>query len=171
MKKFLKKRTLCLAGVALLLTGSLTVGRAMAYFTTYATATGGARVDLGFTTTKPNEEVYDWTKHIVIDNVGEHECYVRVKVLAGDKYKDGLQISGTNWSLGEDGYYYYKNVVPAGGSTPDTDELQIKIDNMDSTEDFNVVVIQEWTSVLYDENGNPYADWNTVLNPVVDTYQ
>lgn len=29
-------------------------------------------------------------------------------------------------------------------------------------ESFNVVVIQECTPVVYDEDGNPSADWNTV---------
>ena len=39
------------------LTGSLTVGSAVAYFTTYATAQGGVTMNMGFTETKPHEEV------------------------------------------------------------------------------------------------------------------
>ena len=35
---------------------------------------------------------------------------------------------------------------------------------MDSEESFNVIVVQECTPVLYDEEGNPYADWNRVMD-------
>lgn len=157
------KKHVYLAAAALVLAGSLTVGKAAAYFTTYATATGGAEVDLGFTRTEPNEEVYDWTKHVQIDNTGDYACYVRVKAIAGEKFQSGLVISGEGWTLGDDGYYYYKDLIPAGQSTPQTDQLLVKIDNMDSQEDFNVVVVQECAPVLYDENGNPYADWNQKL--------
>lgn len=78
-------------------------------------------------------------------------------------------ISGEGWTLGEDGYYYYKDMIPAGGST--ANELLVKIDNMDSKEDFNVVVIQECAPVLYDENGNPYANWDMILDSSTDSYQ
>ena len=38
-------------------------------------------------------------------------------------------------------------------------------------EAFNVIVVQECTPVLYDENGNAYADWNAnaeILNGEVE---
>ena len=34
---------------------------------------------------------------------------------------------------------------------------------------FNVVVIQECTPVIYDEAGNPAADWSTVYTDYLDT--
>ena len=52
-------------------------------------------------------------------------------------------------------------MVPAGG---ETQELRIGIDHMDREESFNVIVVQESTPVLYDEQGNPYADWNRVMD-------
>ena len=158
MKKKFSKKSLCLAAAALALTAGLSVNSAMAYFTTYATAAGGVTISLGSTTTVPEETVSDWTKHIVIKNTGDFECYVRVKVFAGDKYQDGLKYQGCEiWSRGEGYYYYYSDVVPAGG---ETEELQVKIDSKDSEEEFNVIVAQECTPVLYDDQGNPYADWN-----------
>lgn len=169
MKKFLSRKNLCLAGAALLLAGSVTVGSAMAYFTTYATASGGASISLGFTQTVPSEEIVDWTKRISVENTGTADCYVRVKIFAGAKYQAGLQISGEGWTSGEDGYYYYNNIVPGGAKT--ADQLMAHIDNMDSTEDFNVIVVQESTPVLYDESGSPYADWNAVLDSVQESYQ
>ncbi len=174
MKKHLNKKSLCLAGAALLLACSVTVGRSLAYFTTYASASGGASISLGFSQTVPSEEVVDWTKRISVENTGSVDCYVRVKIFAGEKYAAGLQISGEGWELGEGDYYYYRNVVPAGGSTPSAPDspglLQVKIDNMESTEDFNVIVVQESTPVLYDESGSPYGDWNVILDSVQDSY-
>ena len=31
-------------------------------------------------------------------------------------------------------------------------------------DDFNVIIVHEATKVLYDEDGNPYADWSTIIN-------
>lgn len=158
------KKSLCLAGAALLLAGSVTAGSAMAYFTTNATASGSAQVSLGFTQTEPNETFGEKSKHITIANTGERDCFVRVKVFAGETYQSGLSIEGKGWELGEDGYYYYKEVVPAGTSTPD--ELVVTIDTMGSEQDFNVIVVQESTPVLYDASGTPYADWNVIMDTV-----
>lgn len=164
MKMFLDKKAFCLAGAAFLLVGNAAVGSAMAYFTTYAAASGGAEVNLGFTKTVLNEKAVDWTKQIAIENQGDYDCFIRVKIFAGEKYQGGLEISGENWSKGEADYYYYKNVVPAGETAPD--QLMVKVDNMESTEGFRVVVVQECTPVLYDETGSPYMDWDVVLDTV-----
>ena len=77
------KKNLCLAAAALTLTASLGVGRAMAYFTTYATAAGGASLSLNNTVTIPEEDVVNWTKNVTIQNTGETDCYVRVQVFTG----------------------------------------------------------------------------------------
>ena len=63
-----------------------------------------------------------------------------------------------------DDYYYYENVVAAGTATPD--ELVVTIDTMGSEQDFNVIVVQESTPVLYDESGAPYADWDVIMDTV-----
>lgn len=171
MKKNFSKKSLCLAAAALALTASLSVGSAMAYFTTYATAEGGVAVSLGTTVTEPQETVSDWTKHITIQNTGDYDCFVRVKVFAGSKYQSGLVFSDEDgkWSPGEGDYYYYSDVVPAGGSSG---ELQVKInfDYEEVKEDFNVIVAQECTRVLYNEEGNPYADWNVIVDSGQETY-
>lgn len=157
------KKNLCLAAAALTLTASLGVGSAMAYFTTYATAAGGASLSLNNTVTIPEEDVVNWTKNVTIQNTGETDCYVRVQVFAGDKYQDSLQYSDENgkWTPGSDGYYYYSDIVPVGGAS---EKLLVHIDNMDSEDNFNVIVVQESTPVLYDENDQPYADWSRVMD-------
>ena len=68
----LHKKPLVLAAAAIALTGSLTVGSAMAYFTTYATAGGGVKMNMGFTTTVPDEKIDEKGKHVTIINKGDY---------------------------------------------------------------------------------------------------
>lgn len=158
-----KKRTLVLALAALLLTVGVSAGQAMAYFTTYTSASGGAALHLGFSETVPGEEVSDWTKRVSIQNTGSIGCYVRAKAFAGEVYEKAMTYTDAagKWTLGEDGYYYYSEIVAPGEAS---DELLIKIDHLDRQEDFNVIVVQECTPVLYDEDGQPYYDWNMVTD-------
>ena len=72
MKKSLNKKTLGLAGAALFLSAGLSVGSAMAYFTTYTQVGGSVSLNLGGSiSTVPHEEVEGWTKHVTIENTGE----------------------------------------------------------------------------------------------------
>lgn len=164
-------KKLCLAAAALTLTAGVSVGSAMAYFTTYATASGGAAISLGSSTIVPDEEVVGMEKRISIKNTGDYDCFVRAKVFAGDKYQPGLVFTpdeaGT-WSQGEDGYYYCSEVIAPGKASQ---TFRVKIDTMDSEDDFNVIVVQECTAVLYDENGSPYADWNRIADSGSNEYE
>ena len=170
MKKITNKKTICLAAAAFVLAGSLTVGSELAYFTAFDEAAGEIVLDLGFTETIPNEEVVDGKKEITLTNTGDYDCYVRLKALAGDKYKDSLVYAGdSKWAPGAEGYYYYSDIVPAGGTTS-----QIDVSFAFPTEepdDFNVIIIQECTPVLYDEDGNAYADWENIADVSESIYQ
>lgn len=170
MKRRLGKKTVFLTAAALTMTLGLSVGTAMAYFTTYTEAAGGVELELGFTETIPHEEVTDWTKHIRIENTGNYDCYVRVKVFAGELFQDSLTYGDDSgkWTPGADGYYYYSDIVPAGGMT---EELRVMIDHMDAEQSFNVIVVQECTLVQYDGNGSPYADWNTIADSGEEVYE
>lgn len=159
MRKYKNKKMICLTAAALVLTAGVSTGRALAYFTTYASASGGGTLSLGFTTTIPDEEFdpENWTKHVMVENTGEYDCYVRARAYAGDSCTLEYPVS-EGWSRGDDGYWYYGQILPAGGKTS---ELLVKIERpKESTEEFNVIVIQEHTPVCYMEDGTPYADWN-----------
>ena len=149
----LSKKSLCLAAAALTLTAGISAGTAMAYFTTYAEASGNVTLNMGFTETTPTEEFSN----------GDFACFVRVKALAGEKYQDGLQYSDSDgkWTPGEEGYYYYSEPVAPGESSS---VLDIKIDSKDTEDSFNVVVVQESTKVLYNEKNEPYADWTQIAD-------
>ena len=167
MKKSLNKKTLGLAGAALFLTAGLSVGSAMAYFTTYTQVSGGVSLILGTTSTIPEETVEDWTKHVTIENTGDIDCFVRVRAFAGSQYQDGLVYSGENWSLAADGYYYYSEILSPGERSG---ELRIAIDNMESNQSFNVIVVQESAPVIYDGDGNPTGDWDHILDSGENVY-
>ena len=159
----INKKSLCLAAVALTLTAGISAGTAMAYFTTYTEASGGVTLNMGFSETIPKEDFSNWTKHVSVENTGDYDWYVRVKALAGSKYQDGLQYSDSDgkWTPGEDGYYYYSDPIAPGESTS---VLDIRIDSKESDASFNVVVVQESTKVLYNENNEPYADWTKIAD-------
>ncbi len=74
-----------------------------------------------------------------------------VKVIAASQFD--IQASGSNWSLSDDGYWYYSQVVPVGGKTEPI-VAAITVSEKVKTS-FNVVVVQECAPVTYDENGNP----------------
>lgn len=159
MKKNLNKKTAGLVLTAASLILGLHVGKAFAYFTSCTTAEGGARLTLGQTVLTPEEDFSNWTKAVSVGNTGDYPCYVRVMAVAGALYQDGLTYSDENgrWSPGGDGYYYYGTVLMPGEKT---EILRIRIpEPAQDAKDFNVIVVQECAPVLYDGDGNPYADW------------
>ena len=56
MIRRLSKKTICLAAAAITLTGTLAVGSASAYFTTYSTAKGSVKFNMGRIRDITNEE-------------------------------------------------------------------------------------------------------------------
>ncbi len=159
----MKKKTTYLAALSLVLALSASMSSAWAYFTTNVSAQGGYRLRLGNSTTI-TEEFDSWTKHVTVSNSEDSQAvYVRVHAFAGSEY--GLLYSGANWTPGADGYYYYDAIVEPGESTG---VLDIQItgvpEGLTEPKDFNVAVVYESTPVQYDENGDPYADWNIKLD-------
>ena len=164
MKKNMSKKTIGLLVVSLLLVACVGVGSALAYFTTYTEAKGGVELSLGFADTEIDETVEKGMKIVSIKNAEDAaECYVRVKVIVSEQYKDLVKYSepenAGKWTPGVDGYYYYSDIVAPNGVTSELVVLLSDVSNF-ATDDFNVIVIQESTPVLYDENGEAYADWN-----------
>lgn len=172
------RKTIAAAAMAAAMIAGITVGEARAYFTTYATAMGSHQITVG-PESQIKEKFSEWTKHIVLANTGDAPCYVRAKAFAGSIYR--LEYTGDGkWSEGEDGYWYYEEILPVGGETepldirivlPTVTETDMEGNPLPYTEDFNVVVIQECTAVLYTENGEPYADWDAVMDSDRDSYE
>ena len=106
------------AGLALWMVHGVGAEPSTAYFTTYASAKGGYELQAG-TETEIEEEIEELTKHIRIVNTGEGDCFVRVKVLAGNLTPVSCLDSSGKWSLGGDGYWYYQDVLLPGETTGD----------------------------------------------------
>ena len=164
MKK--TKYFLALLAAVMILTAG--VGQAMAYFTTYTEAKGYKTIRLG-DETEIEEDFKDWVKDLTIKNAeGSQPVFVRAKVFAPDTLTITCPYTGSDpeWreQSKEDGYYYYNKVLPAGGTAG---VLKIHISDLPKDpalgDKFNVIVVYESTPVLYDVNGDPYADWNSKL--------
>lgn len=172
MKKKRNKWNICLVLAALLLVLGLSVESALAYFTAFDTAEGGVKLSLGFTETIPEEEVdvENGKKEIVLENTGDYDCYVRLIALTGDKYKESLRYSGdSKWTPGEEGYYYYSDILAPGEKTAQID-VSFSFPEEEPA-DFNVIIIQENTPVLYDAEGNPYPDWDVKADISESVYE
>lgn len=151
-------KVIAMSAAALAMTAALSVEGAMAYFTTYTEAGGSGTVSLG-PKTEIDEDVSEMTKHVTIRNTSANECFVRVKVFCGTDVT--CTPEGRNWSHREDGYWYYGPVVAADETA---EVLDVKIEYKgEQPQDFNVVVVQECTPVIYDEGGNATADWDAVV--------
>ena len=99
----------------------------------------------------------------MIANVGDYDCFVRVKVFAADNLKIRYNL-GEDWQESDDGYIYYNKVLY---SKDKTSELNIKytlpeVNDDNKDKDYNIVVIQEFTPVVYDDQGNLIDNWQQV---------
>lgn len=164
-KQSYRKWTALLTALALILLFGSSLKDSLAYFTTYTTTRGSARLALG-PRSEIEETIERQTKQIQIENTGETDCFVRARIYAGSL----LQLTerevvpeggGSHWRKDGDGWWYYEAILKPGEKT---NVLSVKIDvtreMMDQKIDnFNVVVVQESTLVLYREDGTPYADW------------
>ena len=174
----MKKRTLLLAVLAVLLVLSSSIGSAIAYFTTYANARGGY-VILGGRT----EIVEDWQygkKVVQIKNIartaednGKYPIFVRARAF----YDTGLAISYSSDPVGawkENGDYWYYQKAICAGETSDALNIDVKAaagQNYKIGDTADVIVVYETVPAVFTADGSPDLDtaWATgdisVVNP------
>ena len=170
----MKKFNILAATLAVILVLGAGIGSAMAYFTTYVKAEGGMVIHLG-NKQDITEEWKEGSKHVKIKNLEESQpVYIRARAYAGSLYQLDYSGSDERWELNEeDGWYYYKDIVPAGGNTED---LLVKIKNVpreaEEGDSFNIAVVYESTLVRYRTNAEgeteTYADWDEILDAEVN---
>ena len=155
----MKTRWLCTIAAALIIISCCAVKPAMAFFTDTISKDGKFLVTLGDGhLDEIDEDVTAMVKRIAIKNTGDYDVFVRAKAI----FPAGIGVEkeeSTGWGDLTDGYYYYDEIISPGEST---ERLNLKI-TTSVDDDFNVIIIQEATKVLYDEDGNPYADWNSAV--------
>ena len=164
----MKRKSIVLAVLAMVLVLGLSVGTAWSYFTDTTTAEGSVTLSVEPTTTI-DEENGPGTKTIRIMNTSDMSpVWVRVRVYAATDL--GADASGTNWSGQISDWYQYGQPVDPGA---DTDPLNVTFTlkrGYDATEnpngandgdEQNIVVIYECVPVSYDASGNALpANWN-----------
>ena len=157
----MRRKWLILAAFAAVTLSIVAVTPSIAYFTDTVQTEGKIEVKLGDGKPEIDENVKNMTKYVTIKNTGDYDIFVRAKAIYPDTCTVTLE-NKAGWKSGNnDGYYYYDAPVAPGASTES--ELTLKIENS-SELDFNVVIVQEATKVVYDENGNPKpADWTNPL--------
>lgn len=147
----MKKNTLILATLALVLVLGAGIGTSMAFFTTYTDAAGGYPLQYS---TETVEWMSQWTKHVGITNTSDSGA---VLVRAKAEWADGLtvEISGDGWRDGEDGWWYYDKALERNEKTSD---INILIDNVPPDvkdgDSFHVVVTTECTPATANPNWN-----------------
>ena len=172
----MKNKTLLLAFVAVALVAAMGIAPAWAYFTDSDTVAGAIPVKV-----KPKTDIYEsykeGVKHVVVTNDADSSMpvYVRARVYASNVFT--LTISGESWTGPTEEWYYYDGIVDPGGETT---QLDIKVEfppyksatqptGAEFGDNYNVVVMYESTPVQYDAEGNPYADWEYILDEVVES--
>ncbi len=174
MTKMNKKKTISLALVALVLIATLNIGNALAYFTDFTLAKGNKELELGFAETELIEKIEPGKKVIQIKNTGSTEEYdypamVRLKAFAGNKIIFTFTPENTqDWNYNtNDGYWYYNHILKVGDITT---PITITFNQPSDVDSYNVIVVQECTPVLYDNDGNEYAEWDaTMMDSPEDT--
>ncbi len=162
----MKKKNCLLAVLVLAVVLTAGIKKAWAYFTTYAEAAGGYTIELG-DRTEVKEEFDQWVKHVVVtaDADSKEPVYIRARAFCGSAYTLDYSDASGKWTPGGDGYYYYSDVLKAGEST---EELLVHIGNIPKDaevgDSFHVAVIYESAPLRYDEEGNPYAGWDEILD-------
>ena len=155
----MKTRWLCTIAAALIIISCCAVKPAIAFFTDTISKDGKFLVTLGDgQLDEIDEDVTAMVKRISIKNTGDYDVFVRAKAI----FPAGIEVEkeeSTGWGDLTDGYYYYDEIISPGEST---ERLNLKI-TTSVDDDFNVIIIQEATKVLYDVDGNPYADWNSAV--------
>lgn len=159
MRRKRTRRTIVLAAAAMALTAGLSVKGTMAYFTTYATASGKVQMDMGFTEITPLDDVDRSGKHAGVKNTGDYDCFVRMKVISDIPVSYQPE---KGWKDGGDGFWYYGDVLEPGEQTSEL-LITYELPKGEVGDVVNIIILPEYTSVVYSEDGTPEPDWDHVV--------
>ena len=155
------KLKICLIIIFVILILSLLVTKVYAYFTVFAATNGTVQMEFGQTSTYMYQEVGSDGVDIYIANTGDYHCYVRVKIFASSSANISYEAE-SGWNQQGDGYWYYDQILAPGTNTSKI-VLKNPTENVENAEKIQIIAIQEITEVMYNENGEPYADWNRTI--------
>ncbi len=113
-------------------------------------------VEEDFPTPTPVPSGGNVAKTVRVRNQGDVPCYIRVALSYSEDLVTLNGLDTDNWVYGEDGYYYYKNVVDVGDSTTDL-FTSVTINGEAEASELVVNVYEE--SVQTVDGSNPYTDY------------
>lgn len=169
-KKWNALRTGLLTAAAIMLIMSAGMGKAWAYFSSYARATGGVPLRLGHEE-HIDEDFDSWEKKITIKSTEDSRpVYVRARSYCADYdiAYNGEGFKSENWEQSGD-WMYYTEILQPGKETSVLHARILDVPKSGSPElrdadSFNVIIVYETTEVQYDQNGKEIpakqADWN-----------
>ncbi|MBE6040932.1 MAG: hypothetical protein E7220_00245 [Clostridiales bacterium] len=133
---------------------SVSVGAALAYFSDYEEASGGAVLTLGGQT-RLYEGNDNTKKEIRIENTGETDMITRVAIFGQEEYMKPITFEkASDWEKIGDFYYYTKVLKPGETTSQITAEMSFdwKTDDPDKKPDyqFDITVVHESTQAVYD---------------------
>ena len=178
----MKQKSWILSLLALVLIACAMVQPALAYFTANTQADGAIPLYFERKTTI-EEEVDGLHKAVTITNTGGDNpahavpVWVRARAYVGQEYLQYLEVSGTGWSQGDDGWWYYAAPVAVGDAAAvlHVALVDMPVDNgvEHKFKDVNVAVVYESITTYYNEDGTfrPYtaADWSKPLDTGTST--
>ena len=189
-----KRTTTLLAGLAVALVLGMGIAPAYSYFTDTHTTNGGMPIKVTPTTT-PHEWFANKTKHFTVSNAADATAPVFIRAgVFSSKMLPVTEISGSGWSgrdkgdwnyeIGDGWYYYGSSAKDLTAVAPgaETKELLVKFtfpevqsnekpDGSVYGDNYNMIIVYEATPVQYDENGNPYADWDITANEASEHHE
>ena len=153
MRKLLNRKRMLILAAVLLIAG-ISAQTAFAYFSAYDSALGQAKMNLN-SKTQIKETVYDAGKDILVSNAGETDVIVRVRVFG----PDGMTVTAPEkyWKEGNDGFYYYNYILPAGATMPEAAKIEASLkdvseDVANQYGDVEITVIHESTIFAYSDD-------------------
>ena len=165
----MNKRRLLLALLAVIMVLSVSIGPALAYFSTYTVAEGKKPIKVVPDTTIDEEVANETQKVVTVTNAGNAPCFVRATAFAPTGVTLGTA-GGNGWSAQDgEGFWVYGEVLMPGESTG---KLVIPISGIPAAanegDSLNIAVVYESTTAIWNDSTGEYdiGRWGQDVVPV-----
>ena len=165
----MNKRRLLLALLAVIMVLSVSIGPALAYFSTYTVAEGKKPIKVVPDTTINEDVASETLKSVTVTNAGNAPCFVRAKAFAPAGVTLGTA-GGNGWSAQNgEGFWVYGEVLMPGESTG---KLVIPISGIPAAanegDSLNIAVVYESTTAIWNDSTGEYdiGRWGQDVVPV-----
>lgn len=171
----MKRKGIVTAGLAVALVLGAAVAPATAYLTGNDEALGRVSVGPLADQVYIEEDVEGLKKTVTLTaDPKSGPVYVRMRAYTGSEHEQYLRYVPDDEGLwvgpDDEGWYNYAAILGPGESA---NGLVVELDGLPEGmlltegDSVNVVIVYEYTPVLFDEDGEPYADWSDELSELI----